>query len=97
MKGNYTFELPERLRVKLSKAVRLEWITLGYLITVVIAMYLVMGSSQAMKSAWLEDVLSLIPSLVFLILPYIINILVFFILKQRKCIYTYIFSTLPFF
>ncbi|WP_405328532.1 cation diffusion facilitator family transporter [Leeuwenhoekiella sp. LLG6367-2.1] len=67
MKGNYTFELPERLRVKLSKAVRLEWITLGYLITVVIAMYLVMGSSQAMKSAWLEDVLSLIPSLVFLI------------------------------
>jgi len=30
-------------------------------------MYLVMGSSQAMKTAWLEDLLSLVPSVAFII------------------------------
>ena len=61
------FELPPSLRKKLKEAKKLEWITLFYLVTVVILMYLVLGSSQAMKSAWLEDILSLIPSAGFLI------------------------------
>ncbi|PKD16191.1 hypothetical protein APR41_10415 [Salegentibacter salinarum] len=67
MKSIHDFELPENLKKTLSKAIKLEWITLFYLLSVVILMYLVMGSSQAMKSAWLEDVLSLIPSIAFLI------------------------------
>jgi cation diffusion facilitator family transporter len=67
MKSIHDFELPDDLKKTLSKAVNLEWITLGYLISVIILMYLVMGSSQAMKSAWLEDTLSLVPSIAFLI------------------------------
>ncbi|MEM0518408.1 cation diffusion facilitator family transporter [Aequorivita flava] len=67
------FELPEDLKPKLKKAKRLEWITLVYLATVVVLMYLVMGSSQAMKTAWLEDALSMIPAISFLIASCIYN------------------------
>lgn len=67
MKSIKKFELPGHLRETRKKAVRLEWITLVYLISVSVVMYFVLGSSQAMKAAWLEDVLSLIPSAGFLI------------------------------
>lgn len=67
MKSVKDFELPKELQQTLSRAKRLEWITVIYLISVIIVMYLSLGSSQAMKSAWLEDVLSLIPSIAFLI------------------------------
>lgn len=67
------FELPEDLKKKLKKAKKLEWITLIYLATVVVVMYLVMGSSQAMKTAWLEDALSMIPAISFLIASRIYN------------------------
>lgn len=49
------------------KAVKTEWITIIYLTTVVLLMYLIMGSSQAMKTAWLEDLLTLVPPISFLI------------------------------
>ena len=65
--------MPEELRKELEKVKRLEWITIAYLVSVVILMYLVLGSSQAMKTAWLEDVLSLIPAMVFLIASKINN------------------------
>ena len=65
--------MPEELRKELKKVKKLEWITIGYLVSVVILMYLVLGSSQAMKTAWLEDVLSLIPAMVFLIASKINN------------------------
>tara|TARA_R110002012_G_scaffold4274_5_gene19669 strand:+ start:5880 stop:6836 length:957 start_codon:yes stop_codon:yes gene_type:complete len=67
------FELPERLQKKLNKAKKLEWVTIIYLATVVVLMYLVMGSSQAMKTAWLEDALSMIPAISFLIASRIYN------------------------
>ncbi|PHR10690.1 MAG: cation transporter [Aequorivita sp.] len=70
---NEAFELPEDLKEKLKKAKKLEWITIVYLSTVVILMYLVMGSSQAMKTAWLEDALSIIPAISFLIASRIYN------------------------
>ncbi|MEX0720187.1 MAG: cation diffusion facilitator family transporter [Balneolaceae bacterium] len=60
-------ELPEELKGTLQKAKKLEWVTIIYMSTVVVLMYLVMGSSQAMKTAWLEDILSLIPTIAFLI------------------------------
>ncbi|MEX0965852.1 MAG: cation transporter [Bacteroidia bacterium] len=60
-------ELPDDKRNKLKKAKKLEGVTIVYLISVVIVMYLTLGSSQAMKTAWLEDTLSIIPALVFLI------------------------------
>ncbi len=61
------FELPEHLYEKMKKSKKLEWITIIYLATVVLLMYLVMGSSQAMKTAWFEDALSMIPAISFLI------------------------------
>lgn len=68
-----SFELPLRLKKDFKKATTLEWITMGYLVSVVILMYLVMGSSQAMKTAWLEDSLSILPSISFLIASRIYN------------------------
>jgi cobalt-zinc-cadmium efflux system protein len=55
------------LEPQLRHARRLEWWTIGWMISVVIVMGLAMGSSQAMKTAWIEDMLSLIPAVVFLI------------------------------
>ncbi|MBY5959087.1 cation diffusion facilitator family transporter [Membranicola marinus] len=67
MKNLTSFEYPDQLQKELRKAKKLEWITLVYLISVVVLMYLVMGSSQAMKTAWLEDALSTLPAISFLI------------------------------
>lgn len=61
------FEFPEDLAPLFKKAKRMEWITVAYLASVTIVMYLAMGNSQAMKVAWIEDALSLIPSLAFLV------------------------------
>ncbi|GGK76885.1 cation diffusion facilitator family transporter [Ornithinimicrobium pekingense] len=60
-------ELPEDLQHVLRRARRLEWVTLAFLATAIALLYLVMGSSQAMKAAWLEDMLSLIPPIAFLV------------------------------
>ncbi len=59
--------LPEAQRNALRRARRLQLVGLAYLSTCVIVVYLVMGSSQAMKVAWIEDLLSLIPPIAFLI------------------------------
>lgn len=64
------FEFPPEQHEALQKARRIAWWTIAYLATVMLLMYLVMGSSQAMKTAWLEDMLSLIPPVVFLFASY---------------------------
>ncbi|WP_373085492.1 cation transporter [Sneathiella sp.] len=51
----------------LRKARILEYVSIVYLISVIVLMYIVMGSSQAMKTAWIEDCLGLIPPICFLI------------------------------
>ena len=61
------FELPPELEPVQRKAIRLEWLTLAYLLTAVAAMYLTLGNSQAMKAAWIEDSLSLLPPIAFLV------------------------------
>jgi cation diffusion facilitator family transporter len=61
------FELPPELEPVQRKAVRLEWLTIAYLVTAVAAMYLTLGNSQAMKAAWIEDSLSLLPPIAFLV------------------------------
>jgi cation diffusion facilitator family transporter len=60
-------ELPEDVQEVLRRARRLEWVTLAYLSTGVVLVGLVMGSSQAMQAAWIEDLLSLIPPIAFLV------------------------------
>ncbi len=59
--------LPPKVRADLKRAKRLEWWTIAWMSSVVVVMWLVMGSSQAMKTALVEDVLSLIPAIVFLV------------------------------
>jgi cation diffusion facilitator family transporter len=59
--------LPERQVEALRRAVRLEWITIGFLAVTVTLVYLVLGNSQAMKAAWIEDLLSFIPPIAFLV------------------------------
>ncbi|WAP51601.1 cation diffusion facilitator family transporter [Arthrobacter sp. ATA002] len=60
-------ELPRRQSEALHRAVRLEWITIAFLAVTVTAVFLVMGNSQAMRAAWIEDLLSFIPPLAFLL------------------------------
>lgn len=59
--------LPLEQHEALHKARRLQWVGLAYLLSCVVVVYLAMGSSQAMKVAWVEDLLSLIPPIAFLI------------------------------
>jgi cation diffusion facilitator family transporter len=61
------FELPPELEDQQRKAVRLEWITIAYLLSAVVLLFLTLGQSQAMKAAWIEDLLSLLPPAAFLI------------------------------
>ena len=67
MRVREKFTFPEEKRGKENKARRLEYWTIFFLLTIVVVMYYTMGSSQAMKTAWIEDVLSLIPPIAFLI------------------------------
>ena len=59
--------IPDAIAADVAKGERLEWWTLAWIGSVVVVMALVMGQSQAMKSAVIEDVLSLIPAIVFLL------------------------------
>lgn len=61
------YRLPEEKQQELRRAQRLEGWTLFFLFTIVVVIYLTLGQSQAMKAAWIEDLLSLIPPTLFLI------------------------------
>jgi cation diffusion facilitator family transporter len=60
-------ELPPDLVRVHRKAVRLEWFSIAYLLTAIAAIYFTLGNSQAMKGAWIEDMLSLAPPIAFLV------------------------------
>jgi len=66
-------ELPEQQEKALRKAIRFEWYTLVFLAVAITMVYLVMGNSQAMKAAWIEDLLSLAPPIAFLVAVRIVN------------------------
>jgi cobalt-zinc-cadmium efflux system protein len=55
------------LRRDFARAKRLEWWTLGATSTVLLVMYFALGGSQAMRTAFVEDLLSLVPAITFLI------------------------------
>ena len=46
---------------------RLEWISILYLLSAIVLLYFTLGSSQAMKAAWVEDILGLTPPIAFLV------------------------------
>ncbi|MGP0221366.1 cation transporter [Paenarthrobacter sp. NCHU4564] len=60
-------ELPAEQQAALRRAVRYEWITIAFLAVSTGMIYLLLGNSQAMKAAWVEDVLSFLPPLAFLV------------------------------
>ena len=60
-------DLPQDQADALRRAVRLEWITIGFTSVTIVLVALVVGNSQAMKTAWIEDMLSLIPQIAFLV------------------------------
>ena len=66
-------ELPDEQAATLRKAVRYEWITIAFLAGAITLVGLVAGNSQAMKVAWVEDMLSLAPPLAFLVAVRIIR------------------------
>ncbi len=59
--------IPRTIAADVKRGERLEWWTLGWMTSVIVLMWFVMGASQAMKAAVIEDVLSLVPAFVFLI------------------------------
>lgn len=59
--------IPPEIAGDMKRAKRLEWWTLASMSGVIVVMYLAMGSSQAMKTAFIEDLLSLVPAITFLI------------------------------
>jgi len=61
------YRLPEDKQQVIDRAKRLSWITIGFMLSIVVVIGLTMGSSEAMKAVWIEDILSLIPPIAFLV------------------------------
>jgi cation diffusion facilitator family transporter len=60
-------ELPPDKHELLVKAARLEWLSILYLLSAIVVLYFTLGNSQAMKAAWVEDILGLTPPVAFLV------------------------------
>jgi cation diffusion facilitator family transporter len=60
-------ELPDRQKECQRKAERLEWISLVYWMSAIALLFFTLGQSQAMKAAWVEDILGLFPPIAFLV------------------------------
>lgn len=67
MKPRRPFRYPEHQAALDRRAARLEYWTIFFLVTIVVAMYFSLGGSQAMRTAWLEDLLGLVPPVAFLV------------------------------
>ncbi|WP_416904074.1 cation diffusion facilitator family transporter [Micromonospora echinospora] len=61
------FELPPEQAALHRRAVRLEWWTIGFFVVAITLLAFTLGQSQAMKAAWIEDMLGLVPPLAFLV------------------------------
>ncbi|HEY0365071.1 MAG TPA: cation diffusion facilitator family transporter [Pyrinomonadaceae bacterium] len=61
------YHLPDDKQKAINRAKRLAWITIVFMLSIVAVIGLTMGSSEAMKAVWIEDILSLIPPVAFLV------------------------------
>ena len=61
------FIFPEEQWKERERAMRLAWISIAVLASTAVLMYLTLGQSEAMKTAWVEDLLGMIPPIVILI------------------------------
>lgn len=62
-----SFELPDEQEAQLKRARRLEWATIFFMLTITAAVGFTLSTSQAMKATWVEDLLSFVPPIAFLI------------------------------
>ncbi|MGO4169533.1 cation transporter [Novosphingobium sp. YAF33] len=62
-----TNSLPDELRDTMHAAIKLEYWNLFWTATIILVMGLVLGQSQTMKTAWVEDTLGIVPPVAFLI------------------------------
>lgn len=67
MKIRAPYHLPADRQADLNYLIRLAWWNVISRTSIVLVMALVLGSSQAMKAAWVDDLISLIPPIAFLI------------------------------
>ena len=67
MKPRPPIEVPDEVKKKFAHADRLEWVSLALMILCVILVYFTIGQSQAMRAVFVEDVLAVIPPIVYLI------------------------------
>jgi cation diffusion facilitator family transporter len=61
------FEFPEEMRRLRAKARRLSWLSVVLLTSAAVAVFLTVGQSQAMKTAWITDLLTAIPPIALLV------------------------------
>jgi cation diffusion facilitator family transporter len=61
------FEFPKEQWNERKKAKKLSWISLAILASTAALMYVTLGQSEAMRTAWVEDLLGMIPPIVILI------------------------------
>ena len=59
--------LPTKLRAPMRQAMRLEYWNIFWSATIIAAIGLTTGQSQTMKTAWVEDMVGLVPPIAFLI------------------------------
>ncbi|MBV8518678.1 MAG: cation diffusion facilitator family transporter [Acidobacteria bacterium] len=67
MKARPRVELPPDVEATFARAMRLEWLSLVLMISTAVLVYATISHSQAMKAVFVEDALSLIPPIAFLI------------------------------
>lgn len=60
-------ELPEQQQTALKQAIKWQIFTICFTLVTITVMAFVMGNSMAMRTAWIEDMLSLLPQISFLI------------------------------
>lgn len=67
MKSREPYQLPAAQQEKIKRAEKLALWSLFFLLTITVVIFLTMGTSQAMRTAWVEDIWSMIPPIVFLV------------------------------
>jgi cation diffusion facilitator family transporter len=65
------FQWPPDKECERRKAIRLEWLTLAGMGSVVLVVYFVLGNSQAMRTAWIEDMVGLVPAIIYLVAAHV--------------------------
>jgi len=61
------FEYPEEQRALRERTKKLSWLSIALLISAAIFLFFTLGQSQAMKTAWVSDVLTAIPPMALLL------------------------------